>query len=207
MRVQCYVKGHVLEQLRGLARQRSVSVSQAARKLVIERLNALAASEKDTSEAPTERKSIGRPTHQINVRVSASAFERIGALAQASELTRGGWLAALVRREIEDTPQFPVAALEALTASNRQLWSIGTSLNQLAYAMNVELKARGCVDGAAIKVSLLQDLRRQIDSHTADATKVIETARDRRRGRRRVKTVSSQSSITKQESQPNQNYV
>lgn len=197
----------MLEQLRELARQQSVSVSQAARKLVMERLHALPNSEEETYETSPEPRSIERPTHQINVRVSASAFERIGALAQASELTRGGWLAALVRREIEETPQFPVAALEALTASNRQLWSIGTSLNQLAYAMNVELKARGCVDSAELRVSLLRDLRCQIESHTADVTKVIEGARDRRRGRRRVKTVPSRSSTPNQESQPHQDYV
>lgn len=102
---------------------------------------------------------------------------RLGLIAADYGQTRAGWVAALLAHVVTDMPMTRRDELTALAASNRQLWAIGTTLNQIARAMNVEIKVRGHTDGEQLPVELMRECRIVIEGHTAATAALIAANR------------------------------
>ncbi len=101
---------------------------------------------------------------RIMVRLDWADAARVDAEAAAMELTRAGWVAALVRRRVRGRPQFSRADELALFSIRADLRRIGVNLNQIARGLN-----GGAFDGQPVGAALQRvgafqdDLRRHAD--------------------------------------------
>ena len=90
------------------------------------------------------------------------------------------WLVALARSRIAPgVPHFTPAALQSLYESNRELGAIGRNVNQIAHAVNLDLKQAGHLRGSADLLARLEGLKRSIDAHTERVMALCEESTTR----------------------------
>lgn len=116
---------------------------------------------------------------RVTVRFSKSEMANLRPLAE----TFGGvreWLVALARSRIQpNAPQFTNKEVQALYESNRELWAIGRNINQIAHAVNMDVKQTGRIENGASRLKELEGLKAMIDAHTAHVMRVCNASLDR----------------------------
>ena len=120
-----------------------------------------------------------RRTERVSVRFSPSEWQALLPLAEPFGGVRA-WLVALTRSRIfANSPQFSLREVQALHESTRELWAIGRNVNQIAHAMNTDLRQAGQLQGSTSRLSELQALKAAIDDHTAKVTALCNASLDR----------------------------
>lgn len=89
--------------------------------------------------------------------------------------SRPAWVKHLVYLEIDQEPLVNKKEIAALRESNRQLRSVGTNLNQIAHALNID--SRG---GNKVTVELIQSLMKEIELHTDAVTDLVHRSMNRK---------------------------
>ena len=118
-------------------------------------------------------------SERVTVRFSSEEMESVQQLAEEFGGVRE-WIVALVRSRIRPgTPQFSMKEIQALYESNRELWALGRNVNQIAHAMNLDIKQAGRLEGSAVKLRELMSLKTMIDQHTARVLTMCNESSDR----------------------------
>jgi hypothetical protein len=106
-------------------------------------------------------------SERVTVRLSSEEMEAVQPLAKEFGGVRE-WIVALVRSRIRPgAPQFALNEVQALYESNRELWALGRNVNQIAHAMNLDIRQAGRLEGSASRLRELESLKAAIDHHTA----------------------------------------
>jgi hypothetical protein len=157
------------------ASARNATVQAALKDLVrhVVRSAKIDASKLDPPKPPPLR------AERVTVRFSTEEMEAVRTLAEEFGSVRE-WLVALVRSRIRpDAPQIGLREVQALYASNRELWAIGRNVNQIAHAMNLDMQHAGRLEGSATRVRELDSLRAAIDAHTEKVLAVCNASFER----------------------------
>ena len=104
--------------------------------------------------------------NRLTVRLSTEEMEAARTMAQEFGSVREWAVACLQSRLRPGQPRLTANEVQALYASNRELWSIGHNVNQIARAINLDMKQAGRMEGSADRVRELEGLQTLIDSHT-----------------------------------------
>jgi hypothetical protein len=108
-----------------------------------------------------ERRSI-----RVSIRFSDSEFRSLSALAEPFGTARE-WLIALARSRIHHgVPQLTKSEIDALYASNRELWAIGRNLNQVARAFNLEVRQGVELSQVEERLAQIEEVRAAIKRHS-----------------------------------------
>ena len=78
----------------------------------------------------------------INTSVTPSEKRAIAARARSEGMRPGRWLVWLARHHLTGKPHFNPAELDALRETTRQLAAVGSNLNQVAHAVNIDMNRR-----------------------------------------------------------------
>lgn len=78
------------------------------------------------------------------------------------------WVVDNVRAMLTEKPQFGMGEVEALWESCEQLMKVGTNLNQIARTIN-----RNPLETDLVRIELIEELRKEIRSHTASVHSMI----------------------------------
>ena len=158
-----------------LANQSGVRPSHLLR-TIVEHVLKNAGLENQELPPPPEKE---KRSERVAVRFSKREMEAIEALSENFGGPRE-WLVALARSKITPAaPQFSLKEVQALYESNRELWAIGRNINQIAHAMNLDMKQAGRLDGSSARLKELEGLKALIDSHTAFVMGVCNASLDR----------------------------
>lgn len=77
------------------------------------------------------------------------------------------WLVSLARSKInQGKPQFSQQEVKALYESCRELWAVGRNINQIAHALNQDMKQAGRIEGSVSRLAELDGLKSVIKQHT-----------------------------------------
>jgi hypothetical protein len=89
--------------------------------------------------------------------------------------SRPSWVKHLVYLEIDQEPLVNQKEIAALRESNRQLRSVGTNLNQIAHALNIDFRG-----GNKVTIELIESLMKEIELHTDAVTDLVHRSMNRR---------------------------
>lgn len=106
--------------------------------------------------------------HRKWVNLTDSELERAEALAAGEGFSVPRWLLGLVRARLTGAPQFGQKELELLAESNLRLLAIGRNLNQMTRILN-----GNHLDRSAYRVSLIEDVEKEIRAHTKAVAAVM----------------------------------
>ena len=177
-RLQVYLRPPEHSMFVELARANGLAPSRFARRVL---LSALRSSNggKTASEPPTsaDRQHPAPRGRQVGVRVSEAVFAALEATAIDYGQTPSGWTAALLAHTLIDLPLQRHDELVALRESTRQLWAVGVLLNQVARAINTQIKANGVADAHAVPLGLIEQCRTEIRSTAGAAHRLMDANR------------------------------
>jgi len=117
---------------------------------------------------------IGKP-QKITLRLRDSEMRQLVELAHRRDMSRTGWIVALVRARLGAPIQFSPGEREALRALMRELNRIGANINQIARAANGSALHGAAVDAdlsdireaKSVVEKTLAELRRVFDENAA----------------------------------------
>ena len=176
-RLQVYLPRDISAILCGIACSERTTASALARRVVVGWLASNAPQARIEAAGGANHSGPMVRSHKVGVRVSEPVFERLESVATTYGQTPAGWAASLLAHVLLDRPLFRHDELTALRESNRQLWSAGVLLNQIARACNLECKARGSADASQLPVELIAECLSAV-RHTSDrVTAVLEGSR------------------------------
>jgi hypothetical protein len=177
-RLQVYLRPPEHSKFVELARAHGLAPSRFARRVL---LTALRSSNngKTASDRPTgpDRQHLVARGRQVGVRVSETVFAALEATASDYGQTPSGWTAALLAHTLINLPLQRRDELVALRESTRQLWSVGVLLNQVARAINTQIKANGVADAQAVPLGLIEQCRNEIRSTAEAAHRLMDSNR------------------------------
>lgn len=103
----------------------------------------------------------------INVSVTPSEKRAIADRAKAEGMRPGRWLVWLARHHLTRQRHFNPAELDALREATRQLAAVGSNLNQVAHALNVDYSHRDQLTDDLIRevADQVKQLRRTIKGY------------------------------------------
>lgn len=158
----------------GVAERAGLKVPAMMRKLM-----EIAIDQAGVTKPPASVPDEPRTTKRVHVRFSGVEMQAINKAAEGFSSVPA-WIVSVVRAAIyKDVPHFRPAELEALAASNRELWAIGRNLNQVAHALNIDHQqprqaAISEAHGRAIERALVA-----VDQHTRTVAALVRAARKR----------------------------
>lgn len=118
-------------------------------------------------------------SERVTVRFSKTEMALLRTIAKDFGGVRE-WLVALARSRIQpDSPQFSENEIRALYESNRELWAIGRNVNQIAHAINLDLKQTGRLERGLAHLKELEGLGETIKAHTNNVMRLCNSAMDR----------------------------
>jgi hypothetical protein len=177
-RLQVYLRAPEHLALVEAARVNGLAPSRFARRLLLVTLRSSnrgeTASDRPTSADRQHRAARGR---QVGVRVPEAVFAALEAMATDYGQTPSGWTAALLAHTLLNLPLQRRDELVALREATRQLWSVGVLLNQVARAINTQIKSNGAADAQAVPLSLIEQCRTEIRSTAAAAHRLMDANR------------------------------
>jgi hypothetical protein len=174
-RVQVYLPRRAFKELQARAAQRRQRVSYVVRAATIQWLANQAG---ETDAKPVQDAggcSEGPRPCRVHVRLPEAVFARLTAIASDFEQTPAGWTASLLAHALLNAPLVRHDELAALREATHQLSALGVLLNQVARALNTQLKSRGDIDAATVPVRLIEQCRTEISSVADAARRVIDT--------------------------------
>ena len=172
-RLQIYLPPSALAHLRSIAARQQTTTSSAARRLV---LSSLAGAGWRPTEAPQNRE-IADPhhrPHRVHVRLSGVVFEALEAVAGDHGQAPSAWTAALLAHCLLGRPLQRRDELHALREATRQLTAVGVLLNQVARAMNTQIKSHGAADPASMPGGLIEQCQTEIRLTTGAAHRLMD---------------------------------
>lgn len=143
--------------------RREGELIRAALGRLIERAGSNAAD--DEEQEPS--KEYERAEAAINVSVTPSEKRTIAERARAEGMRPGRWLVWLARHHLTGKPHFNPAELDALREATRQLAAVGSNLNQVAHALNIDMNRRDQLTNELIQEvgAEVKELRRVIKQY------------------------------------------
>ena len=158
-----------------LANQNGIRPGQLLRR-VVEHVLKSSGLEPEELPPPPEKE---KRSERVAVRFSKTEMEAIRALSENFGGPRE-WLVAMARSKINPaTPQFSLKEVQALYESNRELWAIGRNINQIAHAVNLDMKQAGRLESGTARLKELEGLKAMIDAHTARVMDVCNASLNR----------------------------
>jgi hypothetical protein len=104
---------------------------------------------------------------RMELRWTESEYEAILKLCDGHS-SPGAWVIDSVRARLTNSPQFGMNEISALWESSAQLMKIGTNLNQIARAINMNTH-----ETELARLELLEEIRLEIRSHTAKVANLL----------------------------------
>jgi hypothetical protein len=176
-RVQVYLPQRAFAELQALAARRRQRVSYVVRAATIQWLVNQTGDNAAKAAQDAGEHSVGPRARRVHVRLPETVFARLAAIADDFEQTPAGWTSALLAHVLLNAPLTRHDELAALREATRQLSALGVLLNQVARALNTQLKSGRDFDPAAVPVNLIERCRAEISSVADAAHRVIETNR------------------------------
>lgn len=174
-RLQIYLPPSALAHLRSIAARQQTTTSSTARRLV---LSSLAGAGWRPTEAPQSRQIVcpqHRP-HRVHVRLSGAVFEALVAVAGDHGQSPAAWTAAMLAHCLLGRPLQRRDEFQALREATRQLTAVGVLLNQIARALNTQIKSRGVADATSVPIGLIEQCQAEIHHTTEAAHRLMEAS-------------------------------
>lgn len=150
----------------------NVTPSQAIRdvlkKIAIQSTAAIAPAVEIPGKRDPQRKT------RKEIRLTESEVRQAERVAEANGFSVQMWMAALVRAQLTQNPQFGLKEQQALGESNYQLLSIGRNLNQIAKALNTYPE-----DRRVYQIDQLDELRAAIKQHVKKVSAAMQSTSER----------------------------
>lgn len=174
-RLQIYLPPSALAHLRSIAARQQTTTSSAARRLV---LSSLAGAGWRPTEAPQSREIAAQQhrAHRLHVRLSGAVFEALAAVASDHGQAPAAWTAALLAHCLLGRPLQRRDEFQALREATRQLTAVGVLLNQVARALNTQIKSHGVADATSFPIGLIEQCQTEIHLTTEAAHRLMEAS-------------------------------
>lgn len=176
-RIQTYLPEGAFRGLHALANTHSTTVSAMARRVLCAVVSSNTARGVGQHEAPTPVSSAKGAGRQVGVRLPPAVFEQAGNIAAAYGQSRAGWIASVIHSVALGTPMLRREELAILNESNRQVWAVGVTLNQIAKAMNAQLKAGRNANADQLPLQLLRECLAAVDVQAAAVATLVQNAK------------------------------
>ena len=149
------------------ARFSALALSEGGKSALLRRLIGEALDARPSTSAPLP---IGKP-QKITLRFRESEMHRLAELALRRDMSRTGWIVALVRTRLGAPIQPSPGEREALRAIMRELNRIGANINQIARAAN-----GGALHGAAVDADLsdIREAKTAVEKALAELRRVFD---------------------------------
>jgi hypothetical protein len=182
-RVQVYLLPKEAQALAAHAEPSHSTMSKLARKAVIAWLRAEGLPEASERPAGDEQEEEGPKVRRVGVRVSERLFARLTAAAQDFGQTPAGWASSLLAHALDGDPLTRHDERIALERLSEELAAIGNNLNQIARALNVDVKLTGVADAARLDVALIRRCLELVEATASTVTGVLDASRQTYRRR------------------------
>ena len=115
-----------------------------------------------------------KAAQRIKLHLTPSELAGLKRLAAQEGYLPTQWLVAMLRTRLTGQPQVGQPELDRLTRSNQQLLALGRNLNQIAKVLNRAPQEQG-----AVRLALLTELSRVIQTHTQTVSAVLRGSLER----------------------------
>ena len=150
-----------------------VTPSEATRDVVRKLIQRSPANPAPATEVQGTRDEGGRKIRK-EVRLTESEALHAERMAAASGFSVQMWIAALVRAQLTQNPQFGQREQELLGESNYQLLALGRNLNQIAKSLNTAPQ-----DRRVYRIDQIDDLRASIKAHVKRVAAAMQSITER----------------------------
>ena len=150
-----------------------VTPSEATRDVVRKLIQRSPAKPAPATEVQGTRDEGGRKIRK-EVRLTESEARHAERMAAASGFSVPMWIAALVRAQLTQNPQFGQKEQELLGESNYQLLALGRNLNQIAKSLNTTPE-----DRRIYRIDQIDDLRASIKAHVKRVAAAMQSITER----------------------------
>jgi hypothetical protein len=177
-RLQVYLRAPEHSALTGAALADGLAPSRFARRLLLQALRSKIGAVERPEQPTGLRQPLAAPKgRQLGVRVPGAVFAALEAVAHDYGQTPAGWTSSLLAHCLLGQPLQRRDELIALCEATRQLTAVGVLLNQIARAVNTQIKAAGIADPHAVPPSLIEQCRAEIRSTTDAVHRLIDRNR------------------------------
>ena len=115
-----------------------------------------------------------KAAQRIKLHLTPSELAGLKRLAAHEGYLPTQWMVAMLRARLTGQPQVGQPELDRLTRSNQQLLALGRNLNQIAKVLNRAPQEQG-----AVRVALITELSRVIQTHTQTVSNVLRGSLER----------------------------
>ena len=147
--------------------------SQATREVIRKLIQHSPANPAPATEVQGARDPGGRKIRK-EVRLTESEARHAERMAAAAGFSVPMWIAALVRAQLTQNPQFGQKEQELLGESNYQLLALGRNLNQIAKSLNTAPE-----DRRVYRIDQIDDLRTSIKAHVKRVAAAMQSITER----------------------------
>ena len=147
--------------------------SQATREVIRKLIQHSPAKLAPATELQGTRDPGGRKIRK-EVRLTESEARHAERMAAAAGFSVPMWIAALVRAQLTQNPQFGQKEQELLGESNYQLLALGRNLNQIAKSLNTTPE-----DRRVYRIDQIDDLRTSIKAHVKRVAAAMQSITER----------------------------
>lgn len=147
--------------------------SQTTREVVRKLIQHSPAQPAPATEVQGTRDEGGRKIRK-EVRLTESEARHAQRMAAAAGFSVPMWIAALVRAQLTQNPQFGQREQELLGESNYQLLALGRNLNQIAKSLNTAPQDRN-----VYRIDQIDDLRASIKAHVKRVVAAMQSITER----------------------------
>lgn len=151
-------------------RRREGELIRAALSRLIER--GAGRAEDDEGDSPSTE--YEKAEASINTSVTPSEKRAIAVRARSEGMRPGRWLVWLARHHLTGKPHFNPAELDALRETTRQLAAVGSNLNQVAHAVNIDMNRRD-----QLTHQLIQEVSAEVKALRQTIKQYVETSVNR----------------------------
>jgi Ribbon-helix-helix protein, copG family len=176
-RLQVYLPPHAAAQLHVLAARGQVTISSVVRRALLAWLRADAGCDDAERPPSVDPRPDGPKVCRIGVRVSEPLFDCLAMVAVDYGQTPAGWCSALLSHVVDGRPLIRRDELRALEDASRQLRACGNLLNQVAHALNLDLKQGIEADAGRVDPSLIRRSLLLIESTSARVSDLLDSNR------------------------------
>jgi hypothetical protein len=176
-RVQVYLSPPSAARLSALAFRGKVTVSSVVRRALTEWLRSHADHNPAERSPSLDQKPDGPKACRVGVRVAERHFALLVKAGEDYGQTPAGWCSSLLSHVLDGQPLTRRDELRALQESNRQLRACGNLLNQVARALNVDLKESIEADAGRVDPSLIRRSLALIESTSARVSDLLDSNR------------------------------
>lgn len=157
---------------REAAERRGLTESELVRAMLTRLTATEAPAERD--DAPAPGREYERRDQQMKLTLTRSEKRAIDERASREGMRSSYWVIWLTRTHLTGQPQFNPNELDALREATRQLAAVGSNLNQVAHALNADLRHRD-----KLTDELIHQVAREVKSLRREIKAYVETAVNR----------------------------